>query len=90
VTGEMDPQRKVTAEWHEPPDTIPTAQSGWHEPALPGANDQPKAASSTDAKKSSARSRGQKKKTDAVSSSNGPAQQGAQTGSTNTSKVARQ
>jgi hypothetical protein len=89
VTGEMDPQRKVTAEWHEPPDTIPTAQSGWHEPALPGANDEPKAAPPADAaKKSPARSHGQKKKADAVSSSNGPAQQGAQTGGT--SKVARQ
>ena len=31
VTGEMDPHRKVTAEWHEPPDTIPTAQAGWRE-----------------------------------------------------------
>jgi hypothetical protein len=89
VTGEMDPQRKVTAEWHEPPDTIPTAQSGWHEPALPGANDEQKAAPpATDAKKTSARSRRQKKKADAISSSNGPAQPGPQTGST--SKVARQ
>jgi hypothetical protein len=24
VTGEMDPHRKVTAEWHEPPDLLPT------------------------------------------------------------------
>src|SRR6202008_2398263 len=38
VTGEMDPHRKVTAEWHEPPDTIPTAQSGWQDPATPGAD----------------------------------------------------
>ena len=35
VTGEWDPRRKASAEWQEPPDTIPTAQSGWQEPALP-------------------------------------------------------
>jgi hypothetical protein len=88
VTGEMDPQRKVTAEWHEPPDTIPTAQSGWHEPALPGGNNEQKAAQPADSpKKSPARSRGHKKKADAISSLNSPAQP-AQTGST--SKVARQ
>jgi hypothetical protein len=35
VTGEWDSRRKASAEWQEPPDTIPTAQSGWQEPALP-------------------------------------------------------
>src|SRR5207302_6229911 len=75
VTGEMDPQRKVTAEWHEPPDTIPTAQSGWHEPALPGGNNEQKAAQPADSpKKSPARSRGHKKKADAISFLNSPAQ----------------
>jgi hypothetical protein len=63
VTGEMDPQRKVTAEWHEPPDTIPTAQSGWHEPSLPGANDGSTPTTPSDVtKKSSGRSRGHRKK----------------------------
>jgi hypothetical protein len=33
VTGERS--RKAPADWQEPPDTIPTAQSGWQEPALP-------------------------------------------------------
>jgi hypothetical protein len=35
VTGERDLHRKASAEWQEPPDTIPTAQAGWQEPALP-------------------------------------------------------
>src|SRR5580692_11839287 len=35
VTGERDPHRKASAEWQEPPDAIPSAQSGWQEPALP-------------------------------------------------------
>jgi hypothetical protein len=89
VTGETDPHRKVTAEWHEPPDTIPTVQSGWHEPPLPGANDEPKPTPPIDgAKKNPPRSRAQKKKTETISSSNGPTQPPAQTG--NTSKVATQ
>ena len=35
VIGERDLHRKASAEWQEPPDTIPTAQAGWQEPALP-------------------------------------------------------
>jgi hypothetical protein len=35
VQGEMDPQRKVSAEWQEPPNTIPTAQTEGNEPDLP-------------------------------------------------------
>ena len=35
VTGERDPHRKASTEWQEPPNTIPAAQSGWQEPALP-------------------------------------------------------
>src|SRR5262249_44742577 len=65
VTGEMDPHRKVTAEWHEPPNSIPTAQSGWREPALPGANVPP---SNDLPKKSSARLQAHKKKTTAEKS----------------------
>jgi hypothetical protein len=35
VTGEMDPHRKVSAEWQEPPaDKLPTA-AAWQEPSLP-------------------------------------------------------
>jgi hypothetical protein len=40
VTGEMDPHRKVSAEWQEPPnDRLPTAaSSSWQEPGLPDGN----------------------------------------------------
>jgi hypothetical protein len=86
VTGEMDPHRKVTAEWHEPPDTIPTAQSGWHEPALPGAADEPKPVPPLEVtKKSPDRSRRHKKKTAAIGGSDGPAQPPGKPG--NTSKI---
>jgi len=37
ITGERHPDQKVSAEWQEPPGTMPTAQSGWQEPALPTA-----------------------------------------------------
>jgi hypothetical protein len=85
VTGEMDPHRKVTAEWREPPDTIPTAQSGWHEPSLPGANDglTPMPPSEV-TKKGSSRSQGHRKKA-AISPSKGVTAQPS-----NTSKVAKQ
>ena len=89
VKGEMDPHRKVTTEWQEPPDIIPTAQSGWHEPPLPTAGDEPKPAPPIEAsKKSPARSRGHKKKAEAPSPSSGSAQIPAEAG--NTSKVVRQ
>jgi hypothetical protein len=35
ITGERHLDRKVSAEWQEPPGTMPTAQSSWLEPALP-------------------------------------------------------
>jgi hypothetical protein len=85
VTGEMDPHRKVTAEWHEPPDTIPTAQSGWHEPSLPGANDGPAPTPPSEVtKKSSGRSRGHRKKAAINASKEATAQPST------TSKVAKQ
>jgi hypothetical protein len=37
VRGGGDAHRKVSAEWQEPPGTIPTAHSGWQAPALPTA-----------------------------------------------------
>jgi len=85
VTGEMDPHRKVTAEWHEPPNSIPTAQSGWHEPALPGANETP---SSNLPKKSSTRLPGHKKKATTAKPPDEVAKAPAQQAST--SKVAKQ
>ena len=89
VIGEMDPHRKVTAEWHEPPDAIPTAQAGWHEPALPGANDEPTPLPRSElTKKSAGRSRGHKRKAAAISASNDPIQPAAQP--VNTNKVATQ
>src|SRR6516165_1805655 len=85
VTGEMDPHRKVTAEWHEPPNSIPTAQSGWHEPALPGANEAP---SGDLPKKSSARLPAHKKKATAMKPAEEVAKAPVQQPST--SKVAKQ
>ena len=85
VTGEMDPHRKVTTEWHEPPNSIPTAQSGWREPALPGASEAPL---SELPKKSSARLQPQKKKATAAKSPDEVAKAPAQQAST--SNVARQ
>jgi hypothetical protein len=37
VIGEREPHRTVPAERQEPPNAIPTVQSGWPEPALPTA-----------------------------------------------------
>ena len=85
VTGEMDPHRKVTAEWHEPPNSIPTAQSGWREPALPEANEAP---SGDLPKKSSARLPARKKKATTAKAPNEVAK--APTQQANTSKVAKQ
>jgi hypothetical protein len=39
IKGEMDAHRKVSAEWHEPPDKIPVASTAWQEPQLPEAAD---------------------------------------------------
>jgi hypothetical protein len=41
MTGEPGSHRKVSAEWQKPPDGMPTAQSGWQEPALPSAESGP-------------------------------------------------
>jgi hypothetical protein len=85
VIGEMDPHRKVTAEWQEPPDTMPTAQSGWHEPSLPGANEGATPTPPNDVtKKSSGRSRGHRKKAAISASKEVTAQPSS------TSKVAKQ
>jgi hypothetical protein len=35
IQGEMDPQRKISAEWQEPPNSLPTARTGGKEPELP-------------------------------------------------------
>ena len=85
ITGEIDPHRKVTAEWHEPPDSIPTAQSGWREPALPGANEAPL---SDHPKKSSVRLQAHKKKATATKPAEEVAKAPVQQPST--SKVAKQ
>jgi hypothetical protein len=37
VQGEGDPHRKVSAEWQEPPNTIPASTASYQEPPLPGA-----------------------------------------------------
>jgi hypothetical protein len=81
----MDPHRKVTAEWHEPPDSIPTAQSGWREPALPGATEAPL---SDLPKKSSVRLPAHKKKATAMKPAEEVAKAPVQQPST--SKVAKQ
>jgi hypothetical protein len=69
----------------ETPDTIPTAQSGWHEPSLPGANDGSTPTPPSDVtKKSSGRSRGHRKKVAISASKEVTAQPSG------TSKVAKQ
>jgi hypothetical protein len=35
VIGEREQRQKTSTEWQEPPNTMPTAKSGWREPALP-------------------------------------------------------
>ena len=37
ITAERNSERRVPAEWQEPPGTMPAAKSGWQEPALPAA-----------------------------------------------------
>jgi hypothetical protein len=41
IQGVMDPQRKVSAQWQEPPDTLPTAQANGKEPDLPQNGQEP-------------------------------------------------
>ena len=56
ITGEMDPQRKASPQWQEPPNTIPTAASGWREPG-PGAGSEGNAPKAAKHKNASGRSR---------------------------------
>lgn len=60
ITGEMDPQRKASAEWEEPPNTIPTATSGWQEPALPNGDGEGNSPKVVKHKKGRAHSKGKK------------------------------
>jgi hypothetical protein len=55
IQGEMDPQRKVSAEWQEPPNTLPIAQAGGKEPELPQNGQEPSTARSTSPRKNARR-----------------------------------
>jgi hypothetical protein len=57
IKGEMDPQGKVSAQWREPPNTIPIAQAGDKEPELPQNGQEPSTIKSSTPKKSAKRSR---------------------------------
>jgi hypothetical protein len=59
VQGDMDPQRRVSAEWQEPPDTLPMAQTGGKEPELPRYDQEPTTikAPAPNSKKTAKRSR---------------------------------
>ena len=96
VTGEMDPHRKVTTEWREPPDSIPTAKSGWQEPPLPVAGDERAPANGEEkapakaevTQKSGGHSPRQKKKAAPTNASNQASNHAGQPA--NPSKVAKQ
>lgn len=57
IQGEMDPQRKVSAEWQEPPDRLPTGQAGGKEPELPHNDQEPSTVKSSSPKKNAKRAR---------------------------------
>jgi hypothetical protein len=57
IQGEMDPQRKVSAEWQEPPNSLPTAQASAKEPPLPENDQEPSATKSTSPKRNAKRAR---------------------------------
>ena len=57
IQGEMDPQRRVSAEWQEPPDSVPTVQAGGKEPELPQSDQEPATAKSGLPKKNPKRAR---------------------------------
>jgi hypothetical protein len=57
IQEEMDPQRKVSAEWQEPPDNLPTAHADGKEPELPKNDQEASATNSHSAKKNEKRSR---------------------------------
>jgi hypothetical protein len=84
VTGEMDPHRKITTEWHEPPDTIPTAHLGWQEFSNPGASDSPTPIPQKAVKRSTGRRHGVKKTASGASTSNGAVGQPVQSAITGT------
>lgn len=50
IQGEMDPQRKVSAEWQEPPNSLPTAQADGKEPELPQNGQEPSTVKSSSQK----------------------------------------
>ncbi|HZC35370.1 MAG TPA: hypothetical protein VE242_07140, partial [Chthoniobacterales bacterium] len=56
IQGEMDPQRKVSAEWQEPPNNLPTARADRKEPELPQSDREISSVKSS-SKKTSKRSR---------------------------------
>jgi hypothetical protein len=56
IKGEMDPQRKVSAEWQEPPNSLPTARTDGKEPELPQTDQEPSTVKSS-AKKNTKRLR---------------------------------
>jgi hypothetical protein len=53
----MDPQRKVSAEWQEPPDNLPTAHVDGKEPELPKNDQETSTTKSRSAKKNEKRAR---------------------------------
>jgi hypothetical protein len=57
IQGEMDPQRKVSAEWHEPPNSLPTAQASGKEPPLPQNDQEPSTTKSGSLKRNARRAR---------------------------------
>jgi hypothetical protein len=57
IQGEMDPQRKVSAEWQEPPNSLPTAQASGKEPPLPQSDQEPSTAKSGSLKRNAKRVR---------------------------------
>ena len=61
IQAEMDPQRKVSAEWHEPPDNLPTAYADGKEPELPQNDQEASTAKSRSVKKNAKRSRSELK-----------------------------
>lgn len=69
VTGETNAKAKGSAQWQEPPDTIPTAASGWQEPELPSADGQDKSPKVIRHKKASGHPRGKKQMPSARSQS---------------------
>jgi hypothetical protein len=51
IQEQMDPQRKVSAEWQEPPNNLPTVHADGQEPELPRNDQEPSTTKSRSAKK---------------------------------------